>query len=68
MGQVRYAVARALEVSLHAAAVPDCLQGSQAGAGGQVRHAVPHLFWNHTHGLSWRKTELKRRSIELIDL
>lgn len=27
-GQVGHAVARALEVSLHAAAVPDCLQGT----------------------------------------
>lgn len=28
LGQVGHAVARALEVSLHAAAVPDCFQGS----------------------------------------
>lgn len=44
MGQVRHAVARALEVSLHAAAVSDCFQGAKAGAGGQVRHAVPQLL------------------------
>lgn len=47
--QVRHAVARALEVSLHAAAVSDSLQGTQAGARGQIRHAVPQLLWNHTH-------------------
>jgi len=49
VSQVRHAVARALEVSLHAAAVSDRFQGTKAGAGGQVRHAVPQLLWNHTH-------------------
>lgn len=49
MRQVRHAVARALEVSLHAAAVSDSLQGAQAGARGQIRHAVPQLLWNHIH-------------------
>lgn len=49
MSQVGHAVAGALEVSLHAAAVSDCLQGAQAGSGGQIRHAVPQLLWNHIH-------------------
>lgn len=49
MSQVGHAVARALEVSLHAAAVSDCLQGAKAGAGSQIRHAVPQLLWNHTY-------------------
>lgn len=44
MSQVGHAVAGALEVSLHAAAVSDCLQGAQAGSGGQIRHAVPQLL------------------------
>lgn len=48
VSQMGHAAARALEVCLHAAAVSDCLQGTQAGAGGQIRHAVPQLFWNHT--------------------
>ncbi len=49
MSQVGHAVARALEVSLHAAAVSDCLQGTKACAGCQIRHAVPQLLWNHTY-------------------
>lgn len=49
--QAGHAVAGALEVSLHAAAVSDRLQGTQAGARGQIRHAVPQLLWNHTYTL-----------------
>lgn len=41
VSQVGHAVARALEVSLHAAAVSDCFQGTQACSGGQIGHATP---------------------------
>lgn len=57
MSQVGHAVAGALEVSLHAAAVSDCLQGAQTGSGGQIRHAVPQLLWNHTRAHTRTQTE-----------
>jgi len=63
--QAGHAVARALEVSLHAAAVPDRLQGTQAGAGCQVGHAVSRLLCTDTDIERQRQRDRDIHTVEL---